>query len=98
MQMRKQGSIYYCPVKGCDKTCKSATTMRKHYRDVSLHSVEEMLEQGLPVWHYRKNTKVMVRDTLAWLVSKGYVERSKPSKRVKVDKPPSSDGEVDNIF
>lgn len=53
VQLRRQGKAYFCPVTGCGKTCKSATTMRKHLRDVSVHTVEEMLEQGLPAWHYR---------------------------------------------
>ena len=92
-QMRKKDKAYYCPVTGCGKTCKSATTMRKHLRDTSIHSIQEMLEQGLPVWHYRKSTKAMVCNTLNWLVEKGYVEHSMPSKRARVSKPCSSGNE-----
>lgn len=40
----------------------------------------------------------MVRDTLGWLVDRGYVEYCKPSKRARVDKSISSGDEVDDII
>ena len=81
MQLHRNGSDYYCPVDDCGKKCKSAATLRRHYQDVKLHSVEEMLEQGLPVWYYRKNTRAMVKDTLDWLVGTGYLQHRNPKRR-----------------
>ena len=80
MQLHRKESDYFCPVDGCGKTCKSAATLRRHYQDVKLHSVEEMLEQGLPVWFYRENSRSMVRHTLRWLVERSYVQKRSSKK------------------
>ena len=80
MQPHRKGSDYFCPVDGCEKKCKSATTLRRHYQDGKQHTVEEMLEQGLAVWFYRENSKSMVKQTLRWLVDRGYVQRKSPKK------------------
>ena len=85
MQLHRNRNDYYCPVDDCGKKCKSAATLRRHYQDVKLHSVEEMLEQGLPVWYYRRNTRAMVKDTLDWLVDRGYLQHRNPKRRPVVD-------------
>ena len=96
--MHKTGDQYYCPVIGCNKKCKSHITMKTHYSVDGPHQVEEMLEQGLPVWFYRKKTKHMVLDTLEWLLERGYVQHKEPKKRAKVEAAYEEESEEEDLF
>ena len=48
VQMHKKGDEYYCPIKGCTKKCRSPLTLKRHYYETGPHSVEELLQAGLP--------------------------------------------------
>ena len=96
--MHKVGKEYFCPVLGCGKRCKSPMTLKKHYAAVGLHQVTEMLDQGLPVWFYRENTKPMVTDTLEWLLKRGYVQHTDPKKRLAVEHACEEESGDDDIF
>lgn len=90
--------MYFCPVDGCTKKWKSSVTLKKHYSEVGPHQVEEMLDAGLPVWFYRKNSKPMVEDTLDWLIDKGYMQHDDPKKRPKVEDAYEEESEKEDIF
>ena len=59
----------------CRYRCKDPKTYRKHLADEGAHSVPELLENGVEAWIYRAQTKDTVRQTLAWLRQRGFVEQ-----------------------
>ena len=78
--MHKKGKEFYCPVAGCDKKCRQPITLKRHYSQTGPHSVEELLEAGLPAWFYRGSTELVVNATLDWLIKEGYVQHKRPRK------------------
>ena len=52
---------YYCPVTECTVQCEEPRTLRRHYATTTDHTVAQMLDAGIEVWHHLAQTRPVKR-------------------------------------
>ena len=72
----KQGAgKLVCPVKTCKKYMYgSKYILKKHLKDKKVHTVVELLKEGVDLWIYRPNDKVSAKQAAVWLERKGFIK------------------------
>jgi len=64
----KKDKDYFCPVEDCTtERLNDRDRLRRHLKDESLHSIEELLEAGVEAWMYRSSQQGMIRTCKTWL-------------------------------